>query len=83
MKIVNDDNQGAQIPGQNGIPTHLLKEADYIKCESCEGTVFEEKLMIKKISKFMTGSDRDSIAPIPVLACSSCNHINEMFKPTI
>ena len=83
MKILKDDDQENQVPNQNGIPTNLLKDAEYVKCESCEGTVFEEKLMIKKISKFMTGSDRDSIAPIPVLACSKCNHINQMFKPAV
>ncbi len=83
MKIVNNDNQGAYIPGRGGIPANLLKDAEYIKCEACEVTVFEEKLMIKKISKFITGSDRDSISPISVLACSKFNHINEMFKPTV
>ena len=70
-------------PGPGGIPTEMLKEAEYIKCESCEGVIFEEKMQIKKISKFLTGAERDSIVPVPVLACSSCNHINEMFKPQV
>ena len=45
-------------------------DAPYIECEECKGKVFEEKMMIKKISKFMTGSDQDSIVPIPVIACA-------------
>lgn len=60
-----------------------LKDAEDVKCEQCESLVFEEKMMIKKISKFLTGSDRDSISPIPVIACSKCGHVNEMFKPKL
>ncbi len=60
-----------------------LKDAEDVKCEKCEGLIFEEKMMIKKISKFLTGSDRDSISPIPVIVCSECNHINEMFRPKL
>jgi predicted nucleic acid-binding Zn ribbon protein len=60
-----------------------LADAPYIECEECNGTVFEEKMMIKKVSRFMTGSDQDSIVPIPVIACSKCGNINEMFKPKV
>jgi DNA-directed RNA polymerase subunit RPC12/RpoP len=60
-----------------------LAEAPYIECEECQGKVFEEKMMIKKVSKFMTGSDQDSIIPIPVIACVKCSHVNEMFKPKV
>lgn len=60
-----------------------LADAPYIECEECKGKVFEERMMIKKVSKFMSGSDQDSIVPIPVIACSSCGHINELFKPRV
>ena len=60
-----------------------LKDAEDIKCESCDSLVFEEKIMLKKISRFLTGSDRDSISPIPVIVCAKCQHINEMFKPNL
>jgi uncharacterized Zn finger protein len=84
MKIVGEDeNQPGPQPGPSGISADVLKNAEYIKCEECKGTVFEEKMMIKKVSKFLTGSDRDSIAPVPVVVCSACGHLNEMFKPTI
>jgi len=62
-------------------PNAHLKDAVDVTCESCGGNVFEEKMMMKKVSKFVTGSDRDSITPIPVIACSACNHVNEMFIP--
>ena len=60
-----------------------LKDAEDIKCESCESLVFEEKIMLKKISRFLTGSDRDSISPIPVIVCAKFQHINEMFMPNL
>jgi len=60
-----------------------LADAPYIECEECGGKVFEEKMMIKKISKFLTGSDHDSITPIPVISCTKCGHVNEMFKPKL
>ena len=39
--------------------------------------------MIKKVSKFMTGGAQDSIVPIPVVICSKCGNINELFKPKV
>lgn len=72
-------NTGGDIPKINV----SLKDAETLKCEKCECEVFEEKMMIKKISKFMTGSDRDTISPIPVIVCANCNHINELFKPQL
>jgi len=60
-----------------------LKDAEDIKCEACKSLVFEEKIMLKKISRFLTGSNQDSISPIPVIVCAKCNHVNEMFKPNL
>ena len=60
-----------------------LSEMPYLECDECQSTLFEEKLMIKKVSKFMTGVAQDSIVPLPVIACAKCGHINEMFKPKV
>jgi len=66
------------------IPLNInLSEVPYLECESCQNTTFEEKLMIKKVSKFMTGTSQDSIVPIPVMVCSKCGNINELFKPKV
>ena len=72
--------------GQNGGQPQLninLADAPYMECEKCQGKIFEEKMMIKKVSRFMTGSDQDSIVPIPVISCAGCGHVNEMFKPKV
>jgi uncharacterized Zn finger protein len=70
-------------PTQNPKLNIDLSEVPYLTCESCESQVFEEKLMIKKVSKFITGGNQDSIVPLPVIACAKCGNINEMFKPKV
>jgi DNA-directed RNA polymerase subunit RPC12/RpoP len=75
----NLQNSGAPTPNLNV----NIADAPYIECEECGGKVFEEKMMIKKISKFMTGSEQDSIVPLSVIACSKCGHVNELFKPKV
>ena len=60
-----------------------LVDAPYLECSECGWQIFEEKMMIKKVSKFMTGSDQDSIVPIPVVVCSKCGTMHEMFKPKV
>lgn len=87
MEIIGGGNpQNNQNPnGANPLSNVNLKDAEYIKCENpdCDSEIFEEALKIKKISKFMTGSDRDTITPIPVLVCAKCKHVNELFKPAV
>ena len=60
-----------------------LADAPYLACEACGHEVFEEKMMIKKISKFMTGAPQDSIVPLQVIACAKCGNINDLFKPQV
>jgi DNA-directed RNA polymerase subunit RPC12/RpoP len=74
---MNEENKNAPKLNVN------IAEAPYVECENCSSQIFEERMMIKKVSKFMTGAAHDSIVPIPVIACSSCGHINELFKPQI
>lgn len=81
MEIIGGNKSNDEPNGK--LPNINLKDAEYMLCEKCESNVFEEALMIKKISKFLTGSDRDSITPIPVLVCAKCKHVNEMFKPQV
>ncbi len=75
---MNPNQSGTGLP-----PNVNLADAPYIECEKCQCLVFDEKIMIKKISKFMTGGTQDSIVPLPVISCSDCGHINEMFKPKV
>lgn len=69
--------------GENPQLNINLSEMPYLECDECQSTLFEEKIMIKKVSKFMTGGQQDSIVPLPVIACAKCGHVNEMFKPKV
>jgi|TARA_R100000951_G_C2487905_1_gene133551 hypothetical protein len=79
MNIVGD---GKTPSGQGSINDNLNNATDVV-CEECECDVFAERMMIKKVSKFVTGSDRDSISPIPVIACAKCGHVNKEFRPNL
>ena len=70
---------GGQIP----LTSEILANSPYIECESCSSQVFEEKMLMKRVSKFMTGDSQDTVVPLPVIACAKCGHVNEMFKPKV
>lgn len=54
-----------------------------ITCDNCGHNVFQEGLMLRKASKFLTGTAVDSLIPIPVFSCGSCSHVNSEFIPEI
>jgi hypothetical protein len=82
MKIVDGMGADPGMPdGQPQAPKINMADAEDLACEECGCKVFEEKMMIKKVSKFLTGSDKDQISPVQVIACAKCAHVNEMFIP--
>jgi len=58
-----------------------LDKTQEVVCEKCGCNVFKEVLMIRKASKFITGTAQDALVPIPLFACASCNHVNEDLLP--
>lgn len=58
-----------------------LDKTTAVVCEECNGQIFTEGLMIRKASKFLTGTQQDAIVPIPVFACAKCGHVNSDFLP--
>ena len=50
-------------------------------CEQCGNETFQEALLIRKASKFITGTPQDAIIPIPTFACTKCGHVNDEFMP--
>lgn len=51
-----------------------LSDHPWQACD-CGGLVFEEKLMLKRISGLMTGQSEDQHAPIPVIICTTCDKV--------
>ncbi len=58
-----------------------LTKTQEIVCDKCGGKVFQEGLMLRKASKFLTGTTQDALIPLPVFSCSACGHVNEDFLP--
>jgi uncharacterized Zn finger protein len=52
-----------------------------ITCDECGHNVFQEGLMLRKASKFLTGTQQDALIPLPVFSCSKCGGVNEEFLP--
>jgi uncharacterized Zn finger protein len=52
-----------------------------VLCEECNGTYFEQALVIRKASGILTGQTKPTLIPIPVFKCSACGHVNKDFLP--
>lgn len=52
-----------------------------IICEKCGSQAFQEALMLRKVSKFLTGDAQDGILPVATFVCAKCGHVNEEFMP--
>jgi uncharacterized Zn finger protein len=58
-----------------------LDKTTAASCDECGNEVFQEGVMLRKASRFLTGTSQDAIIPIPVFACSKCGHVNVEFLP--
>ena len=52
-----------------------------IMCKECNGIYFRQVMAINKVSKFLTGADKDNMVPIPVFRCDDCGFVPEEFQP--
>jgi uncharacterized Zn finger protein len=58
-----------------------LDKTTGVSCDSCKNNVFQEGVMLRKASRFLTGTPNDALIPIPVFACTKCGHVNNEFLP--
>ena len=64
-----------------GKPQIQLDQTEAIVCEKCGCKVFQEALMMRRVSPLLTGTGQPGIVPIPVFACNDCGHVNKEFLP--
>lgn len=67
-----------QQPVQVKVP---LSKTTPMTCEKCGGESFQEALMLRKVSRFITGDMQDGVIPVATFACITCGHINKDFYP--
>ena len=58
-----------------------ISQTTPVLCEECNGTYFDQALVIRKASGFLTGTGKPTYVPIPVFACKACGHVNSDFQP--
>ena len=67
-------------PNQPNINPADLKP---IICTECGGMYFRQVMSINKVSRFLTGQDKDTVYPVPVFRCDDCGHVPEEFQPEV
>jgi DNA-directed RNA polymerase subunit RPC12/RpoP len=58
-----------------------IKQTTSVTCEECGGTIFEQALIIRRVSAILSGQGKPGFIPIPVFKCGECGHINLEFLP--
>ena len=66
--------------GVTNIPVSL-SQTDELKCDECGCTTFHPAFLLRKVSALLSPNGKETIVPIQVFACDSCNHVNEEFLP--
>jgi ribosomal protein L37E len=69
-----------QSKGMKPINVSLDKTTSVV-CEKCGGKSFQGGILLRKVSRFITGDVQDGIIPIETFYCASCGHVNEEFLP--
>jgi DNA-directed RNA polymerase subunit RPC12/RpoP len=57
-----------------------LDKTTAVSC-TCGSETFTEGVMLRKASRFITGTAQDALIPIPVFICSKCGEILEETLP--
>ena len=70
-----------QVP--NRPPTQVIDitKTEPLSCKKCGGEIFISVLVVRKLSKLLTGEKKDEILPFEVYLCGDCGEILEESLP--
>ena len=71
------ETQGPQ--GQRQMNVDISQTSE-MKCDKCENNTFKQTMMLRKMSAIVSPNGQETIIPVGVFACESCNHVNDEFK---
>jgi len=76
------NNMPPQMPPQMGRPRIQpeLKDTQALDCP-CGHKVFQEGLLLRTLSKILTGESRDTLITVPILYCSKCGEVLQRMLP--
>lgn len=63
-----------KIEGMNQTPNvnFGLKDTQSVSCTECNGTIFQNGMIFRKVSKILAGTDKDALVPINIPYCINC-----------
>jgi len=56
-----------------------LKQADTIKCSSCNNYLFITSFILKKLSAIVSPNGQEALVPVQVYSCGNCGKVAEGF----
>ena len=56
-----------------------LKEAQTIRCKSCDNYLWIQAFVLKKISALVSPSGQEGLVPVQVFSCGNCGQVAEGF----
>lgn len=62
-------------------PQIQLSQTSGYVCAACGHNMFDGKMMVRKVSRFVTGEPRDAIIPIDIVVCASCGEVAKDLLP--
>jgi hypothetical protein len=57
-----------------------LKQQPTVVCDKCGSKYFKEIVLVKKVSKLLTGNSDDTLVPFPSYRCDDCGNVNDDFN---
>lgn len=58
-----------------------LSKSSGLICQNCEGIFFKQSILLRRFSKFYTGTPEDPIVPVAVFRCEQCEEICKDYFP--
>ncbi len=76
-KLIGLDGQtaGNQGPSKANMSVNILDQ-ETVKCLECDGVIFEQVIVLKKINKVLVGAPHDQIVPIQLFRCMDCGTVS-------
>ena len=72
------NNNMPNVPPASGLS---YSQTEGLVCEECGSTVFQPGFLLRKVSALVSPTGKETVVPVQVFACLSCNHVNKDMYP--
>jgi DNA-directed RNA polymerase subunit RPC12/RpoP len=70
-----------QLPPKPQTPVIDITKTEPIACKKCGSEIFISGLVVRKLSKLLTGQKKDEILPFEVYLCGDCGELLDESLP--